>query len=89
MLSKAALVNGWLAGGVMRGLDEEGERRHPLLLPIRLDEAVLEAKETWARRLRGQRKMIDFTRWREHEAYRKGLERLLGELQIEAANGPR
>ena len=60
-------------------------RRHasrPLLFPIRLADAVLETKEAWARLLRGQRNIGDFTRWEEHDAYRKALERLLRDLKV-------
>jgi hypothetical protein len=32
---------------------------------------------------RGQRNIGDFTRWKEHDAYTKGLERLLRDLKVE------
>ena len=66
-----------------RALDEERERKRPLLFPIRIDDAVLETKEAWARLLRGQRNIGDFTRWKEHAAYGKALERLLRDLKVE------
>ena len=65
-----------------RALDEERERKRPLLFPIRLDNAVLETREAWARLLRGQRNIGDFTRWKEHDAYSKGLDRLLRDLKV-------
>ena len=46
---------------------------------------MLETKETWARLLRGQRHIGDFTRWKEHDAYQKALERLLRDLKVEAS----
>jgi hypothetical protein len=30
----------------------------------------------------------DFTRWKEHDAYSKALERLLRDLKVEVANPP-
>ena len=69
-------------------MDEERERKRPLLFPIRLDDAVLETKEAWARLLRGQRHIGDFTRWKEHDAYSKGFERLLRDLKVKAAGQP-
>jgi hypothetical protein len=61
-------------------------RRDKVLpIPIRLDDAVLETKEAWARLLRGQRHIGDFTRWKEHDAYRKALERRLRDLKVEAS----
>jgi hypothetical protein len=73
---------------VTRALDEERERKRTLLFPIRLDDAVLKTKEAWARLLRGQRNIGDFTRWKDHDAYGKGLERLLHDLKIEEAGPP-
>ena len=35
--------------------------------------------------MRGQRHIGDFTRWKEHDAYRKALERLLRDLKVAAA----
>jgi hypothetical protein len=71
---------------VTRALDEERERKKPLLFPIRLDDAMLETKEAWARLLRGRQRHIgDFTRWKEHDAYGKALERLLRDLKVETA----
>ena len=45
---------------------------------------MLGTREAWARLLRGQRNIGDFTRWKEHDAYRQALERLLRDLQVEA-----
>jgi hypothetical protein len=85
ILSKGAIASDWVEGEVTRALDEERERKRPLLFPIRLDDAVLETKEAWARLLRGQRHIGDFTRWKEHDAYRKALERRLRDLKVEAS----
>jgi hypothetical protein len=43
---------------------------------------------TAARLLRGQRHLGDFTRWTEHDAYNKALERLLRDLKVEASSAP-
>ena len=45
---------------------------------------MLGTTEAWARLLRGQRHVGDFTRWKEHDAYSKALERLLRDLKVEA-----
>jgi hypothetical protein len=49
---------------------------------------VLETKEAWARLPRGQRHIGDFTRWKDHGAYGKALERLLRDLKVEASPVP-
>ena len=85
VLSEGTIASDWVEGEVTRALDEERERKKSLLFPIRLDDTVLETKEAWARLLRDQRNIGDFTRWKDHDAYSKGLERLLRDLKVEAA----
>jgi hypothetical protein len=46
---------------------------------------VLGTKEAWARLLRRQRNIGAFTRWKEHDAYRQALERLLRDLKVGAS----
>ena len=62
-------------------MDEERERKQIVLLPIRIDNAAMETTKGWARLLRGQRNIGDFTRWKEHDAYSQALERLLAALR--------
>jgi hypothetical protein len=83
ILSEAAIASDWVEGEVTRALDEERERQRLLLFPIRLDDAVLATHEAWARLLRGQRNIGDFTRWKEHDAYNRAFERLLRDLRVE------
>ena len=84
ILSDGAIASDWVEGEVTRALDEERERNRSLLFPVRIDNAVLETKEAWARMLRGQRNIGDFTRWKDHDAYGMALERLLRDLKVEA-----
>ena len=85
ILSEDAIASDWVEGEVTRALDEERERKRLVLFPIRVDDAVLETKEAWARLLRGQRNIGDFTRWKDHDAYQKALERVLRDLKVEDA----
>ena len=81
VLSEASIASDWVEGEVTRSLDEERERKQIVLLPIRIDNAAMETTEGWARLLRGQRNIGDFTRWKEHDAYSLALERLLAALR--------
>ena len=46
----------------------------------------MDTTEQWAHDIRRANRHIgDFTRWKEHDAYSKGLERLLRDLKVEAA----
>jgi hypothetical protein len=42
------------------------------------------ASEPWARKLRDQRNIGDFRKWRDHDAYQDSLKRLLGDLTVSA-----
>ena len=46
ILSEGAIASDWVEDEVTRALDEERERKQPLLFPIRLDDAVMETKES-------------------------------------------
>jgi hypothetical protein len=83
ILSEGAIASDWVEGEVTRALDEERTRKNVVLFPVRLDDAVMQTSEAWARLLRGQRNIGDFTGWKEHDSYQKSLERLMRDLRIE------
>ena len=82
ILSEHPVASDWVEEEVMRALDEERSRKTTVLFPIRVDDAVLNTDEAWARGLRIQRHIGDFCRWKNHDAYQKGLERVLRDLKI-------
>jgi TIR domain/Pentapeptide repeats (8 copies) len=85
ILSEGAIASDWVEGEVTRALDEEGTRKQVVLFPVRLDDAVMHTSEGWARLLRGQRNVGDFTGWKEHDSYQKSLDRLMRDLRVEAS----
>jgi hypothetical protein len=56
-----------------------------VLFPIRVDNAVMDTTEQWAHDIRRTRHIGDFSRWKEHDAYTKALERLLRDLRVETS----
>ena len=54
ILSEGAIASDWVEGEVTRALDEERTRKQVVLFPVRLDDAVMQTSEGWARLLRGQ-----------------------------------
>jgi hypothetical protein len=54
-----------------------------VLFPVRLDEAIMETNVSWAREIKQDRHIGDFTRWKEHDAYQKAFQRLLRDLSPE------
>ncbi len=82
ILSQQAIASDWVEDEVNKAFAEERERKQTVLFPIRLDDAVMQTVEPWARKLRDQRNIGDFTRWRDHHSYQKCLERMLRDLKI-------
>jgi uncharacterized protein YjbI with pentapeptide repeats len=82
ILSEGAIASEWVEGEVTRALDEERTRKQVVLFPVRLDDAVMQTSEGWARLLRAQRNIGDFSRWKEHDSYQKSLERLMRDLRV-------
>jgi hypothetical protein len=82
ILSEGAIASEWVEGEVTRALDEERTRKQVVLFPVRLDDAVIKTSEGWARLLRGQRNIGDFSRWKEHDSYQESLERLMRDLRV-------
>jgi hypothetical protein len=68
---------------VNKAFAEERERKQTILFPVRLDDVVLQTSEPWARKLRDQRNIGDFTRWKDHDAYRKSFDRLMRDLTVQ------
>jgi hypothetical protein len=60
---------------------EERSRKQVVLFPIRIDNTVMFTAEPWAVKLRDQRNIGDFRRWRQPTEYQKSLERLLRDLK--------
>jgi TIR domain len=87
ILSEGAIASDWVEGEVTRALDEERTRKQVVLFPVRLDDAVMQTSEGWARLLRGQRNIGDFSGWKEHDSYQRSFDRLMRDLRVESS-GP-
>jgi len=85
ILSKGAIESDWVEDEVTKAFAEERTRQQLVLFPVRLDDAVMKTMEPWAGKLRDNRNIGDFRRWKEHDAYQKALERLLRDLRVAKA----
>lgn len=89
ILSEHSIASEWVEDEVTAAFEEERRRGgEAVLFPIRLDDAVFDTREAWAGKLRANRNIGDFRRWKDHDAYRKGLERLLRDLQDNRGTPP-
>jgi TIR domain/Pentapeptide repeats (8 copies) len=89
VLSEASVQSRWVEREVNAAREREHRENRVVLYPIRIDDAVMDAPEPWAADIRRSRHIGDFRRWKEHDSYQKGLERLLRDLRADAAPPPR
>jgi hypothetical protein len=82
ILSKNSIGSDWVEDEVTKAFAEERTRKQLVLFPVRLDDAVIKTTEAWAGKLRDNRNIGDFRRWKDHDAYQKALERVLRDLKV-------
>ncbi len=58
-----------------------------MLFPIRLDDVVMETNEAWAAKLRADRNIGDFLRWKDRDAYEQSFERVMRDLAAKPKAG--
>ena len=83
ILSENSIASEWVEDEVNKAFAEERDRKQTVLFPVCIDDAVLNAKESWAAKVR-ERHIGDFTRWKDHDAYKESFERLLRDLAVTA-----
>ena len=85
ILSRNSIGSDWVEDEVTKAFAEERTRKQLVLFPVRLDDTVMETTEAWAGKLRDNRNIGDFRRWKNHDAYQKALERVLRDLKVAQA----
>jgi hypothetical protein len=85
VLSETSVSSQWVEQEVETALAKEREGR-TVLVPIRIDDAVLESKTGWPALLKNTRNVGDFTRWQEADYYHKAFDRLVRDLRVESDN---
>ncbi|MCI0399092.1 MAG: toll/interleukin-1 receptor domain-containing protein [Chloroflexi bacterium] len=85
VLSEASVESDWVEHEVETAMEKEREQEKVVLFPIRIDEAVMVAKAGWAAHVRRTRQIGDFRRWKEHDEYQAGFQRLLRDLKTDQA----
>lgn len=83
VLSGNSLASTWVADEVESALEKERRQGTTMLFPITLDDAVWDSNEAWAVKIRRERHIGNFRRWKEHDSYQAAFERLLRDLKAE------
>jgi uncharacterized protein YjbI with pentapeptide repeats len=85
ILSENSIESDWVEDEVQKAFAEERDRKELVLFPVRIDDAVMETPKPWARKLRDQRNVGDFRRWKDHDAYKQSFERVVRHLTVPPA----
>ena len=82
ILSSASIASPWVEDEVEAALEEErtSPERRTVLVPIKIDHAVEDTNQAWARTIKRTRHIGDFTHWEDNDAYQEALARLLRDL---------
>src|SRR5258708_7087551 len=83
VLSEHSVKSTWVEKEVETAFEKERQQNKLVLFPIRLDDYVMNTSQAWAADIRRTRHIGDFTRWKRHDNYQKGLRRLLRDLKTE------
>src|SRR5260370_1320457 len=81
ILSAHSVASWWVEYEVEKALAKERQAQRTVLFPIRLDEQIIQSTTDWAAHIKETRHIGDFTGWKGHDAYQRGLKRLLRDLQ--------
>jgi TIR domain len=82
ILSEHSIKSNWVEDEIEQAFEEEQKRDQVVLFPVCLDAEVKTTGKAWASKLRRARHVGDFTRWKDHDAYKQSFERVLRDLTI-------
>jgi len=81
LLSEYSIASDWVADEVEAAIEKEQRQKREVLFPVGLDDAVTQAAQAWAAKLRRSTNIGDFTRWKDPQAYQQAFEHLLRDLK--------
>jgi len=89
VLSANSINSPWVQTEVEAALERERREQRSVLFPISIDDAFKDTAQAWAADLRRTRHIGDFSHWKDHDSYKKALDRLLRDLAADTAPEPR
>ncbi len=81
VLSEHSLASSWVETEVEAAFEKERQQNKSVLFPVRLDDAVMSAKQAWAADIRRTRHIGDFRAWKERASFQRALQRLVRDLK--------
>ena len=83
LLSERSIASDWLETEVETAFRKERDQGRAVLFPVRLDDAIENPDEAWARQIWDTRNVGDFREWEDDDAYREAFQRVLRDLRDE------
>ena len=84
ILSEYSIRSNWVEDEIGQAFEEEQKRNQVVLFPVRLDDEFKTTDKPWVSKLRRARHVGDFTRWKDHDAYKQSFERVVRDLKVSA-----
>lgn len=82
IISRRSVRSAWVKHEVDVALERERSEHRTVLFPLNLDDTVFRSKVGWAADLRRTRHIADFSNWKDHDSYERGLSRLVRDLTL-------
>jgi hypothetical protein len=80
VLSTESVNSQWVEREVQAAFEKERRQSTTVLLPVRLDDAIMDCPHAWAADIRRTRQIGDFRKWMEYDSFQKSLGRLIRDL---------
>ena len=81
VLSENSVNSPWVEREVQAAFEKEQRQGSTVLFPVRLDDAVMDCSRAWAADIRRTRHIGNFHKWKDHDSFKKGFDRLLRDLK--------
>ena len=85
VLSEHSMASDWIETEVETALQRKREGHGTVLFPVRLDDAIENTDEAWARQVWDTRNVGDFREWKDHDPYQEAFQRVLRDLRAEGS----
>jgi TIR domain/Pentapeptide repeats (8 copies) len=82
ILSKNSISSPWVEDEVEAAIERERKEGQKVLLPIRIDNAVMKTNRAWAASLKRKYHIGDFSKAKDHSAFTTALNGLLDDLRV-------
>ena len=81
ILSANSVASDWVETEVESALERERKEGKEVLFPIAIDEEAFTSQQSWAADIRRKRHIGDFRKWKSHDDYTNGFDRLVRDLK--------